>query len=245
MSLAGCDSVFDLDQVRPDVMPIQVVDAEVPDTATCERQAMEVTVVEDTMLLSDNCGGANRSGTSTNINIGQGGTSRVLLRFELSAEMVQALADGSATDARLSLALRPNDCDCTNMATTFQVFAASNDWNEGTDASYFGADWCNRFGYGPAAQTAWQLHGADGASDRSHTVLATRIVTGAEVTPPSATIDVGFTLDETLRTDLRARMSATRLSLILVPTSGGTLFLYSRDGAVSMPASTLTLFQCR
>lgn len=243
LSLAGCDAVFGIDRLARhdagiDAAPVDAA----ADAAACTRRALSATLLEDTALIASSCGGANRLGKATNLNIGQDGTSRVLLRFSLSPEISAAIADDVVVGGTLKITLRPNDCACTNAPTNFQIYAATDGWNEGNGTDYNGADWCNRIGIASGNQTPWQASGADGSSDRSQYVLGTRNVTAAEVMPPGA-IMVPFTVDSQLRAELRARAINNRLSLLLVPTAGGTLFLYSREGLAT--ASTLTIDECR
>lgn len=243
--LAGCDLVFELSGPSTDSQ----VDAAGTDalpadgTPSCTRQTLAATLLEDTALIPSMCGGANRVGKATNINIGQNGNSRVLLRFELSPELVAAFDDDVIVGGTLTITPRPNDCACTNMPTSFQVHAATDGWNEGTGGNYSGADFCNRIGIAENNQTRWQIDGADGSDDRSQFALATRAVTANEVALPFAPIVTELAIDADLREELRRFAENSRISLLLRPIAGGTLFLYSREGLAT--ATTLTFDECR
>jgi hypothetical protein len=245
--LAGCDLVFSLDD-DPDVDA--GIDATAPDAPpTCTRQTLTAVLLEDTSLVPSICGGANRTGKATNINLGQEGNSRVLLRFSLTPQLVAAFDDDVVVGGSLTIAPRPNDCACTNAPTNFQVHVATDAWNEGTGGDYSGADYCNRIGVASGNQTPWQVDGADGSSDRSQIALATRAVSATEVAlfgsapPIIAPITTDFTVDAQMRAELRAFAIDGRLSLLLRPTAGGTLFLYSRESLST--SATLTFDECR
>lgn len=242
--LAGCDAVFGLDPVDlPAVVDAAPIDAP-PDTPPgCTEHELSANVAADTMLLDVNqCDPSIRYGAATTINVGQNGSSRVLARFVLDDKAVQAINEGVAVRGQLKITLRPNDCSCTNMPANFQIFAATNGWNEGSAAAYDGAGWCHRQRTPSTQGIEWQLHGADGTSDRSQIPLATRAVTAAEVATPGEILTT-FELSDTLRGELAARIVGNRLSLILVPTGGGTLFLYSREARAE--ATQLSITECR
>jgi len=126
--LGGCHLVMGFDELVPVAPEVDgpiapdaaLVDAapDTPPDAACTTLGTW-TVASDTSILPGSCpGGANRTGKSTNVNVGQGGTSRVLLDFDV-ANALPTLA--AATHGVLSLGLRPNDCDCTNAPTEFAV----------------------------------------------------------------------------------------------------------------------------
>lgn len=243
VALTGCDRVFSLD-APPDAAADGSVDAPT-DAPTCDELATTPALASaDTMLLDENgnMNPANRYGGSEIINIGQGSSSRVLWRFPLSTELLALLAPGSQLRGlRLTVTLRNNDCPggCTNGATNFQVFAARNDWTEGVAAPYSGAAWYRRIQTSETDPSAmnWQVPGANGGMDRDSTPIAEAIVpvmTGGSVV-------VNTTLDLAKLGALRTRRSGGELSLIAVPTFGGTLFLKSREG---QGAATLQFTYC-
>lgn len=213
-----------------------------PDAYVCTDRDLRAMLVEDTFLPEALCGGPMREGEATSLELGESGSSRVLLRFELTPDILDALADGTATGGTLTVTLRPDDCPCTNAPTSFDVFAATDGWNEGTATGSTGADWCFRIGLGSNLQTPWQESGANGPNDRSQVVLASHDVTSTDLATPG-TVTVPFTLDASLRGELMAQVAENRLSLALVPTAGGTLFLHSRESLVS--ATTLSFHECR
>jgi hypothetical protein len=213
------------------------IDAERDAPVTCDAGMVTVQVAEDTMLVDEN-GNPNpsiRHGADPINDLGLNGTSRIVLRFDLSSApaVTSALAGSSGTLAA-TLTVR---MAMTGGATTFQVFAASDGWNEGT-GNYVGASWFQRIGQSSTVQTPWQQPGADGLADRSQVPLATRVVTASEATA-NATLAVTLPLDGTARSEVLARLASGRLSLLLVPTAGGTLFLSSRE---SVPAATELAF---
>ncbi len=231
--LAGCDRVFSADPRPPDAAIDAGPDAPI-DAAPCnEVTTTPVLAIADTMLLPEgtNQNPSIRYGGSQIINIGQSSDSRVLWRFPLSIELLDLLAPGSQLRGlRLTISLRNNDCPgtCTNGATNFQVFAARNEWLEGTATQYTGAAWYRRIQTSETDPNVmnWQVPGANGAMDRSPTPIAEAIVpvmTGGDVV-------VNATLDLAKLDALRMRRSGGELSLIAVPTFGGTLFLKSREG---------------
>jgi hypothetical protein len=131
---------------------------------------------------------------------------------------------------------------CPNVATTFQVFAVTDDWDHGTvpvgDPGYEGAGWCHRKQTVAGDGVAWQMAGAEGTDDRSSVALATIVVDAQTATMGGAFV-APLDLGPSQRTELLARMAGTRLSLILVRTSGGPLFLTSLEsGKTSLAITT-------
>lgn len=246
--LAGCDAVFGLHRVGPvnDAAPVDApVDAPADAPDGCELHDYVSSVVDDTMLLDDEhdqCDPSIRYGAATTINVGQNGSSRVLMRFALDNEAQQAITQGTAIRAQLKITLRPNDCQCTNQPTNFQIFAATHGWYEGNGAAHDGAGWCQRVRRSDGEMQLWQAPGADGTSDRSQVALATRVVTAAEVATPGEIVTT-IELNDERRNEIAARMVGEWLSLILVPTGGGTLFLYSSEGHAQ--PMELTITECR
>jgi hypothetical protein len=248
LAVAGCDRVWDLVDVIAAVDAAPPVDA-VVDAPPCPgtRRDLPASPVDDTMLLDvTNCNTSIRYGVDPIVNIGQNGTSRVLVRFSVSAEILAALDQGVATGGQLTLSLRPNDCPggCTNMPTRFSVYAATDGWNAGTVSNnYSGAGWCHRLQTDNVTFQPWQLNGANGAMDREQLQLVTRDVVAAELANPWViAIDLAFGAE--MRLALRARIGANNhLSLIFVPETGGTLFLHSLDGKAG--ATTLAIRECR
>ncbi len=213
-----------------------------PDAYVCTERELPAMLVEDTYLPETLCGESMRQGEATSLAVGEGGNSPALLRFELTQDILDALNDGTATGGTLTVTLRPDDCPCTNEPTSFDVFAATDAWNEGSATGSNGANWCYRIGLGTNAQFPWQESGASGPEDRSQVALASRDVTSTELETPGA-ITVPFTLDTSLRGELMARVAENRLSLALVPTAGGAVFLYSREGSAT--ATSLSFRDCR
>ncbi len=213
-----------------------------PDAYVCTERELPAMLVEDTFLPEALCGGPMREGEATSLEVGESGSSRVLLRFELTQDILDGLANGTTTGGTLTVTLRPDDCPCTNAPTSFDVFAATDGWNEGTTTGSTGADWCFRIGLGSNLQTPWEQSGANGPNDRSQIALASHEVTSADLATPGA-ITTPFELDTSLRGELMARVAENRLSLALVPTAGGTLFLYSREGSAT--ATSLSFRDCR
>lgn len=236
---AGCASAFGLE-------PPQLHDATVEalaDGPSCI--SVMATLVEDTMLLDQgNTNPSIRFGASDTINIGQAGVSRILLRFQASQSIVDALGPaGGAVEASLSLMIRTSGgacgSTCPSNATSFEVLVANNYWNEGSpSAAYLGAEWFNRYQTTMTNGQPWQAPGADGSIDRSTVVLGTAAVAAGA----SGTTLVTMPLDSTRRADLNARLEGGQVSLILVPTSGGPLFLYAREGSAS--SATLAFSIC-
>lgn len=239
--LTSCQIVFPLSESDGGLEPDASLDAP-SDAPACTPLQLNATLIDDTFLGEGNCGGAIRQGIATNMNIGQNGTSRVLLRFALDADIVAAIADGTITAGTLTLHPRPNDCDCTNAPTNFQVFAASDDWLEGGGTTAMGADYCNRQSTGAAQE--WEVPGANGATDRSMIPLATRTVSAAELTPLGTPIITPLALASAQRDELKAWSFEGRLSLLLAPTAGGTLFLFTQD-ADPTKSATLAFEDCR
>jgi hypothetical protein len=232
---AGCSKLLGIEDLHPrDAGPDLVdVNPDVP-VVGCDAGLASVAVLEDTMLLDEggNMNPSIRHGADPTIDLGLNGTSRLLLRFDLSsaAAATTALAGASGTIAAtltITTAATPQGA-----ATTFQLFAATDGWNEGT-GNYVGASWYQRIGISSGNQMPWQIAGADGTSDRGQTVLATRAVTTAEAAAANNQIHTTFMLDGNARADIAARMVSNRMSLLLVPTAGGTLFVTSRETSAS------------
>jgi hypothetical protein len=248
--VSGCHSVFGLTELTPPVDAVPVPDLPAPDAPSCLAiRDLPAPTVDDTMLLHEmdlNCNPSIRYGDDSIINIGQpvanAPRSRVLIRFDVSVAIRSALDDGVAIGGLLTLALRPNDCPCINQPTTFQIFAASEDWNDGTGAVYSGAGWCNRRQTNSGDGIGWQMNGADGPLDRGSIPITTRDVTAGELGLPWS-IEIPFALDAGTRTELRSRIANDHISLILIATSGGPLYLRAIDQNPS--ASILTIRECR
>ena len=231
----GCGKVLGI----VDVHPHDAGGDALIDVPGCDAGVLMATVSEDTELLPDvsptNPDPSIRYGTYDTINVGQNNVSRVLFRFMLPQAMVDALAASSdSIEATLLVTIRASGGACTGMcpnaATTFQVYAASNAWNEG-GAAHVGACWYQRF-QDATMMLPWQVPGGDGASDRSQVVLATEIVSAATATA-AGQLRITFPITAQARTEMMARIAANRMSLMLVPTSGGALFLDSREGLAS------------
>lgn len=219
---------------------------------------MTATLLADTMLLEvpENCNPANRYGGSNTINIGQPSSqlpgasrSRVLVRFRLTQAMLDAIqTDGPAYEGSLGIQLRASGggCGgaCPNAAATFDVFPVRNDWLEGFQSDYSGAEWCNRRQSAAGDGVRWDANGADAAQDRGMLVIASATVTDAQA-QAAGPVEVPFTLDAGKRAELTRWINPTtmELSLIAISTSGGTLFLLSRDAA-GAAASQLKLTAC-
>lgn len=249
--VSGCDLVYSLDRPPVDAAPaidIPVPDEMVVDAAPCVLESTPaVEAIADTMLLDagGNTNPATRYGGSAIVNLGQGGSSRVIARFTLSAFMLELLGadDGRLRGTTLTVTLRPNDCPggCTNRATNFDVFPATNEWTEGTTAIYTGAAWYARMQNGnpDPGRLDWQTPGANGLMDRAPAALGT-----AEVAdfPPGGVMSFNMDLAPAALAAMRARKSGSELSLIFVPTLGGTLFLSAREDIAA--ATTLSFSYC-
>jgi len=232
-TLLGFEDLHAIDAAQPD----GPVDAAIDTAIGCDAGVASVNVVEDTMIVPQS-GDPNpsiRFGANTGINLGLNGTSRLLLRFDLAS--VPAVTSALATTTGSITATLTLHFYMSGNATTFQIYALSDGWNEGT-GNYYGASWYQRIGIDSGNQTPWQVQGADGLNDRSQLALATRVATAAEATAGSQ-LQVTFSLDGAARTEALGRLSSNRLSLILVPTSGGQLFVAAREG---MPTGTQLAF---
>ena len=243
---SGCSKLVGIEELHAHDANMTDVAIDTPVIPGCDAGVLVAPLAEDTMMLDD--GNANpsiRYGASDTLNLGLSGTSRVLLRFTLTQAMVDALGSGGAVEATLSITLRSSGggCGgaCPNAATTFQVYALTDGWNEGNATPYVGASWSNRIGLASTMQTAWQTAGADGTSDRSQLALVTHQVTASEAAA-AGPIAVTFPLDGQARSEMMARVAGSRLSLIVVPTAGGSLFLLSREAAAT--ASQLSVSVC-
>lgn len=255
-ALPGCDLVFDL-RGRSTVDDASVVDA-MPDPDSpppCTPFAGTVNVLADTTLIHDpggNCDPSIRFGTYINANVGQTGgagtRSRVLLRFDLTPAMVDALAPGGGfTSATLMLPLKPNACSgpCASEPTGVSVYPVINAWNEGTSPStHDGAGWCMRQQSG-GSSTSWLAPGADGIADRGAKPLGDLAVDATLAAADSLTIVLGAS-QESLEAihDLGPWREGNQLSLILIPTPPvGTLFTKAREDASG--GAQLTITSCR
>ncbi len=219
----------------------------------CDASTFVTTASADTMLLDvNNPNPSIRFGKTDTLDVGlQGctgcGQSPVLLRFPLTNDMIGALAvDGGATSATLTVTMRASGgaCggNCPNGATNFFVFAANDAWNEGNGGSYSGAEWTNKVGNSSTSQTPWEVPGAKGATDRSTMVLASATVTSNQAAT-AGPIEITFAIDAAKAAELRTWSTNGNLSLLLAPTSGGTLFIMSREGKAD--ASQLSISACK
>jgi hypothetical protein len=230
--LGGCHVVFGVDpsatEAPGDAAEDDGASIDAPSCSASTPHTMQV--IEDTFILPDNttCNPSIRFGTLPNLNLGQDDVSRVLLRFELPAELVSQLqANAALGDATLTLAV--SDVAPSSGGIELEVYPLTNEWNEGLPATaYSGASWCNAVGTDSVTQTPWKLNGADGAADRGQDVLGTRPVLDPEATPGNL-IDVR--LPGSRIGAIRSWISQEKgyLSLIVIPTLPGTLFLQSRE----------------
>jgi hypothetical protein len=204
------------------------------------------------MLLHDagsNCNPSIRFGASSTINLGQVGggntRSRVLLQFALTSDQIAAIGTGAATAASLTVTIRASGIDCSgtcpNAATTFDVRTARHGWNEGATGPYQGAGWCNFNQSAMGNGAPWQVAGADGPLDRGSIVLATADV-GLVQASTAGPVEIPIGLDATRLAELVDWTAGSRLSLLLIPTGGGSLFLHSRES--SPDSAQLTLQRC-
>lgn len=255
-ALPACDLAFGLrDRSAPD--DANVVDA-MPDPdvpPSCTPFSDTVNVLADTTLIHDtggNCDPSIRFGTFINANVGQvggmGTRSRVLLRFNLTPAMVDALAPGGGfTSATLMLPLKPNACSgpCTSAPTGVSVYPVTNTWNEGTSAStHDGAGWCMRQ-QSVGSSSTWQAQGADGIADRGAKPLGDLAVDATLAAADSLTIVLGASQESLMAIqDLDAWLVGNQLSLILIPTPPvGTLFTKAREDPSG--GAQLTITSCR
>jgi hypothetical protein len=257
--IAGCDLVYGLEErVATDAAPEAdaAIEPDAPDAPpSCSMFSATVVVSADTMLIRDNtgnCDPSNRQGAGPNVNVGQPSMltrSRVLLRFSLTDEIVDAIAPGGGfTGGTLTLPLKPDACaaPCPSTALGFSIFAANNDWNEGLPTGHIGAAWCVRKQLSTAPGTPWQMQGADGVMapnpDRSATSLADVTITPAVAMQDE--IEIPFGLAPGAVDDLRMWVSSQQISLLLVPTTTtGQLFIKAREAAGG--GAQLTIRGCR
>ncbi len=105
------------------------------------------------------CDGSINYGASRHLNIGQ---SRVLLRYQLPP----ALPAGDIATRLLTASVRirrlRSDAICTSCDNDGDVEARPmrNDWVEGTDTTYTGADWCRRTAVSSGVCGRWGIAGA-------------------------------------------------------------------------------------
>lgn len=159
--------------------------------------------------------------------------------------MLAGLApDGGAAAGKLTVTIRKSggSCggNCPNGATNFQVYAANDAWNEGDGGGYSGAEWTNRVGNTAGSQIPWELPGAKGPTDRSSVLLGTAVVSANQATT-AGPLDVVLTIDASTSAEIGKWLAGGNLSLLLAPSSGGTLFLYSREGMVGASQFSLTV----
>lgn len=232
----GCSTMLGFEDLHA-APPDGPADATIDTAIGCDAGVASVDVLEDTMIVPQS-GDPNpsiRFGASTGINLGLNGASRLLLRFDLAS--MPAVTSALATTTGTITATLVLHFSMTGNATTFQVYALADGWNEGT-GNYFGASWNQRIGIDSGNQTPWQAAGADGLNDRSQLALATRVTDAAEATA-GGQLQVTFSVDGAARSEVLGRLANNRLSLVLVPTAGGQLFVAAREG---MPGGTQLAF---
>jgi hypothetical protein len=233
-----------IDDARPDARP---------DASGCVGTDHVATLVNDTFIVPDvwpspsACSPSTRYGTSTTLNLGQAvgdtmSVSRVLLRFEAPVSLLTALAAnhtlGGAT-LRLQVS---NACPgCMSGTTTIDVHTLVNTWTEGDGNPYVGAGWCMKNGISQTDQISWGVPGADGPAERSPSPLAE--ITAVAPVPNS---QISVPIPAATAPGISNWISGTQLSLILIAPSGGPLYMYSREGALSAPqaAPALTITTC-
>lgn len=255
-AISGCDLVYGLgDRVAPDAPPEVDAPPDIDAPPPCTRRTASVVAVADTMLIRDNAGACdpgNRFGGYINVNLGQPASastrSRILVRFALLPEMVEAFAPGGGFESgTLTIPLKPDACaaPCPSSAMQFSIFAANNDWNEGQNTGNIGAAWCMRKQLGgPGTGTMWMAQGADGATDRSMVSLAD--VTVIDIEAQQDRLFVPIDLVASQITEARNWIDGMQLSLLLVPTTTtGTLYTKAREDSQAGGGMQLSITSCR
>ena len=187
--------------------------------------------IADTIIASGGCNGANHMGTFQYLNVGVG---RGLVRFQLDAAGVTALlTPGKVKKATLTLTRNAN-CEsevnpCPATAGSLQVFPLRNDWDEGNDQSYTGADWCRRL----ANKAPWNQPGADG----DHGTAAGLVSTGAQ--DPALVVE----LDASKWDASWLNSAAPELSVLLIPVDA--LFVFASRESTQWAHPKLTLETCQ
>ncbi|GEM_PF-3849436 len=256
-AMTGCDLVFGLgDRIEIDAPPGPDTPPEIDAPPPCTQRSSSVVAVADTMLIRDNAGACdpgNRFGGYSNVNLGQMATastrSRILVRFALLPEMVEAFTPGGGFESgTLTIPLKPDACaaPCPSSEIGFSVFAANNDWNEGQNTGNIGAAWCMRKQLGgPGTGTMWDVQGADGDADRSMVSLADVTVTAAQAQVDRLAVPVSLSPAQV--EEARGWITPTQqFSLLLVPTTTtGTLYTKAREDSQAGGGMQLTITSCR
>lgn len=224
-----------------------------PDASGCVGTEHVATILNDTYIIPDvwpnvdeECSPAARYGKANSLNLGAPvsntpSISRVLLRFQVPISLLTSLA-ANETLGSATLRLQPvMPCpSCMPATTTVTVHGLTDSWVEGEGGSYSGAGWCMKNGLSEDNQIRWGLPGADGPAERSDALAA------LTVSNPVVSSPIELPIPAATAPELATWISGNHLSLILIASSGGPLYLYSREGAIASPlaAPALTLTTC-
>ncbi|MCZ7681633.1 MAG: hypothetical protein M5U28_23690 [Sandaracinaceae bacterium] len=116
------------------------------------------------------CDGSINYGGSRHLNIGQ---SRVLLRYQLPPELPAGdIATLLLTASVRIRRLRSDICTSCDNDGDVEARPMRNDWVEGSETAYSGADWCRRTGVSGSTCGRW---GIAGAGDVPVDVAGTRL----------------------------------------------------------------------
>lgn len=200
-----------------------------PDTAVpCPSITSVDAILEaDGIIVKGNCQGAISflSGPNANVGVGRG-----LIRFNLNGPTTKAFAEGRVQAVRLELSAAEMCAGqpCPREAGYLEVFPLRNDWDEGSDVPYSGADWCRRLAGSPGPE--WNAPGAE----EDHGALA------GDATVQMSDTDLSIDLDPAAFAG--GWLESGKLSLLLVP--DGALFVFVTREASQWDAPRLIVQYC-
>ena len=213
----------------PDAPP----DADLPDAPhesapPCPSVKMSEVIAEaDGVIIDGNCQGANSFLNGPFANVGAG---RGLLRFRLDSPTANAFVQGKVLSLRVDL--RRNDlCDgsaCPSHAGLLEAYPLRNDWDEGSNQGYTGADWCRRLAGNPGPP--WNAPGAS----QDHGALAA----GLQVTDSQPNLSIP--LEPAVFTT--EWVPGQRLSVLLVP--NGATFVFATHENTQLNPPRLVVEYC-